>query len=78
MSFVKQIEKRRTRRDHNQPWRIVAVVDPETITELKSSLTSGNCRSRKAAAITAFVMNVDRDARLNNGRVTLFLTSEWR
>ena len=27
---------------NNQPWRIITVSDPETLTELKSSLTPGN------------------------------------
>ena len=57
---------------NNQPWRIVTVVDPEILTELKSSLTSGNYWARKAPAITAFVTNLDWDARLNNGREYAF------
>jgi len=53
---------------NNQPWRIITVSDPETLTELKSSLTPGNYWAQKAPAITAFVANLDWDARLDNGR----------
>ena len=53
---------------NNQPWRIVTVVEPARLEALKASLTPGNYWAKKAPAISAFVTQLDWDARLDGGR----------
>lgn len=42
---------------NSQPWRMVTVKDPETLTKLKETLAPGNYWAKRAPAITAFVTN---------------------
>ncbi len=53
---------------NSQPWRIVAVSEPERLASLKAALTPGNYWALKAPAIAAFVTSPDWDGRLDNGR----------
>jgi nitroreductase len=53
---------------NNQPWRIVAVADPDRLAALKETLSPGNYWAKKAPAIAAFITSVDWDARLDGGR----------
>jgi nitroreductase len=51
-----------------QPWRLITVVDSLRLQELKSALTPGNYWAKNSPAITAFVADLEWDARMDGGR----------
>jgi nitroreductase len=53
---------------NNQPWRIVTVVEPARLGELKESLSKGNYWARKAPAIAAFASKAEWSSRIDGGR----------
>jgi nitroreductase len=54
--------------NNNQPWRIVAVVDPARLEALKATLSQGNYWAKKAPAIVAFATSLDWSTRRPDGR----------
>jgi nitroreductase len=53
---------------NNQPWRIIAVVDPAKLEALKGTLSSGNYWAKKSPAISAFITCPDWSLRMPDGR----------
>lgn len=53
---------------NTQPWRLITVVDQVRLDALKASLTQGNYWAQKSPAITAFITDLEWDARLDGGR----------
>ena len=53
---------------NNQPWRLIAVDDPEVLSAVKGSLTKGNSWAAPAPLIVAVASRVDLDCRIPDGR----------
>ena len=53
---------------NNQPWRLIAVDDPDTLASIKDALTKGNYWAKPAPLIVAVASRVDLDCRIPDGR----------
>lgn len=53
---------------NNQPWRFVAIDDPETLAAVKAEMPGGNYWTKPAPAIIAVFSNRDLDCKLSDGR----------
>jgi len=53
---------------NNQPWRLVAIDDPEALSAIKEGLTRGNYWAAPAPLIVAVASRVDLDCRIPDGR----------
>jgi len=53
---------------NNQPWRMIAVNDPETLDAVKAGLSKGNYWAEPSPLIVAFASQVDLDCRIPDGR----------
>jgi len=53
---------------NNQPWRLIAVDDPETLATVKEGLTRGNYWASPAPLIVAIASRVDLDCEIPDGR----------
>jgi nitroreductase len=53
---------------NNQPWRLIAVDDPDMLAAVKEGLTRGNYWAKPAPLIVAVVSRVDLDCRIPDGR----------
>lgn len=53
---------------NNQPWRLVAVREPETLEPLRAALSSGNAWARRSPCIVAAVTNPELDCRSSDRR----------
>ncbi|MEA3239017.1 MAG: redoxin domain-containing protein [Candidatus Bipolaricaulota bacterium] len=53
---------------NNQPWRFVAIDDPETLTAVKAEMPKGNYWTRPAPAIIALASKCDLDCKLSDNR----------
>ena len=53
---------------NNQPWRLIAIDDPETLAAVKEGLTRGNYWAQPASLIVAVTSRVDLDCEIPDGR----------
>ncbi len=53
---------------NNQPWRFVAIDDPQTLTAVKGAMPKGNYWTGPAPAIIAVASKPELDCRLSDGR----------
>jgi len=53
---------------NNQPWRLIAIDDPERLDEVKEHLTRGNYWAKPAPLIIAVASRADLDCRIPDGR----------
>jgi len=53
---------------NNQPWRLIAVDDPETLASVKAQLTGGNYWAKPAPLIVAIASRRDLDCTLSDRR----------